>query len=473
LELLRAGRAFLLAGHLLALCLAYLYARRLLGLLPALAGFTLLAFDPFHIALSRVLHLDGVYGSLALLSLLAYLVYLRHRRLGHLVFSAAAGSLAMLTKSPGLFTAAAVGLAAGLDAWSKLRSLPRPVSGQLRRLAWQAAWPWLAWLGAAALVFTVAWPAMWVQPLHTLGEVFGLARQFTESGHESALFFNGKVVQDGNFGVASTYFYPLTYLWRTTPVTLAGLGLALALAWMRRPPFDQPQARRQALSLLLLALVFAVGLSIPEKKFDRYLIPVYPPLDLLAGCGLAGLAGAVGQSRLRLRLAFSGALLAACAAQAASALSVAPYYFTYYNPLLGGSRKVPEVMQVGWGEGLDQAARYLNQKPGARDLQVITLYSTGCFSYYFNGTARSFSYDSLAHQDEWERTRAADYALVYIGHRQRRLSGDILDWLDTLQPEHSIWIDGLEMVRIYPIPKIIPSSDPPAATATHISQSPR
>jgi hypothetical protein len=46
-----------------------------------------------------------------------------------------------------------------------------------------------------------------------------------------------------------------------------------------------------------------------------------------------------------------------------SALWTFPYYLSYYNPLMGGPRKAPQVMQIGWGEGLDQAGRYLDRNP--------------------------------------------------------------------------------------------------------------
>ena len=39
-----------------------------------------------------------------------------------------------------------------------------------------------------------------------------------------------------------------------------------------------------------------------------------------------------------------------------------PYYFPYYNPLMGGGSTAPYMLNIGWGEGLDQAARYLNEK---------------------------------------------------------------------------------------------------------------
>ncbi len=73
----------------IAVSLAYLSAVRLVGLLPALVGFLLLAFDPFLIALSRLLHVDGLVSALMLLSLLAWLNYLYNgRRFVDLLLSA-------------------------------------------------------------------------------------------------------------------------------------------------------------------------------------------------------------------------------------------------------------------------------------------------------------------------------------------------------------------------------------------------
>ena len=57
-------------------------------------------------------------------------------------------------------------------------------------------------------------------------------------------------------------------------------------------------------------------------------------------------------------------------AQLALVLPTRPYFLSYYNPALGGGRTATQVLLVGWGEGLDRAAAYLNTKPNAQDLLV-------------------------------------------------------------------------------------------------------
>jgi len=100
IELLTASRMFMVLGHTLVLALAYLYARRLIGPFPAFIAFLLIAFDPFHLALTRLLHLDGLLSNLMLLSLLAFLNFLLERRPLDLLVSAAAAGFSVLTKSP-------------------------------------------------------------------------------------------------------------------------------------------------------------------------------------------------------------------------------------------------------------------------------------------------------------------------------------------------------------------------------------
>jgi len=449
LELLRDSRLILVFVQATILLICYLYGRKLLGAWSALAAFLLVAFDPFHLGLSRLLHLDGLMSSLILFALLSFLAYLFEGRPADLIVSGLATGLSWLTKSPALFLLPVMGLLVILWTWQTRSSRERPV-----RTLWRFARMLLPWMGIAALAFAALWPAMWVAPLHALQQMFSMAQGFAEGGHGSALFFNGQVIPDGNLGLEYFYFYPLTYLWRTTPFVLLGLGLA-AWSFIRRDdPFDKLNTRWTTIALLLTAFAYLAGMTLGDKKFDRYLLPVYPLLDIIAGLGWYGLGSFLRDkfpSRTA-RTAVLAGIIAVIGMQAGSALSTFPYYLTYYNPLMGGSRKAPQVMLVGWGEGLDQAARYLNKKPGVKRLKVISWYATGPFSYYFEGQDRSLWYDPGAAPEEWDRFITSDYAVIYIGQWQRQIPGPVLDYVSKLEPEHSVWIDGLEYARIYQLP---------------------
>ncbi|MGW8251058.1 MAG: hypothetical protein ACWGO1_10475, partial [Anaerolineales bacterium] len=185
---------------------------------------------------------------------------------------------------------------------------------------------------------------------------------------------------------------------------------------------------------------------------------VFPPLALLSGVGwLAFLNPA--WSRVRIGAPDGarwkgGAAIAAAALltgvvlfQAYSAFSTHPYYFSYYNPLAGGSAKAPQVMMIGWGEGLDQAARYLNSKPNAEKLRVASWYPDGPFSYFFEGETLQRDFPTRA-----EELPKSDFVVLYYHQWQRQLpSEEFLDFFNTLTPEKVIEIDGLEYARIYPM----------------------
>ncbi len=458
LRILAAGRQALVLLSLLVLTLSFLFARRLFGMLAALIGFLLIAFDPFHIALSKVLHLDGLVTDLMLLSLLAFLVYLNDHKKIAFVVSAMAAGLAWLTKSTGMFLIPLVGLLALFD-WLYLKRDWNETSWRksiLRYIGVLAAWG-----GIAALIFFLLWPAMWVDPVGSLIRVFTDAIGYAQGGHESAVFFNGKIYANGQ--VPDLSFYPINFLWRTTPITLLGLLAALVLLFQKKSVFPQnngkdvPHSRGSQrwaiLALLLFALGFGTFMTLGLKKFDRYILPSIPPLDLVAGIGLAWLAGYAGQIlREKWRpISIGLILLGLVAVQAALAWKAFPYFFNYYNPLLGGSRRAVAVMQVGWGEGLDQAARYLNDKPGADKIRVMAWYAGGPFSYFSKSQVSPLDVDHPWSQDDWNQFNKSDYVVVYIHEWQRDLPAEVLDRLRGLQPEYSVWIDGLEYVRVYKI----------------------
>lgn len=444
IRLLTAGRVFMVLGNTIALLLAYIYARRLVGLISALCGFLLIAFDPFHLALTRLLHLDGLLSSLLLLSLLAFIYYLQGRKIIHLIISAIAAGCSWLTKSPGAFLGPVVVLTAIADLWQK-----RPLQhGQsLKKLIWSYTWPILIWASAGLLVFVALWPAMWVKPFDTVRSIANMAIGYAGSGHGAGVFFYGTVTDQLN----NPLFYPASYLWRTTPIVLLGLVAAGWGLFRGRKPFDRPHARMTTLSLILLTVIFSIGITLAAKKIDRYLLPVFAPLDLLAGMGWASLIFWVGERPIPIakRYWVYLALVIIVGLQMALSLRTYPYYFPYHNPLMGGNSKAPQAIKVGWGEGLDQAAEYLNQKPNAKGLRVFSWYADGPFSYFFAGRSRRMWLDNELDETRWQRFLNSDYAVTYVNQWQRNLPEQVLDYLSNLEPEHTIWINGIEYVRIY------------------------
>lgn len=464
-ELLAAGRGFAVLFIVLALTLSFLFAWRAWGLWPALVGSLLLAFDPFQIAHSRLMHLDGLLSSFMLLAVVALFVALdqkeaRRWQWGALTTAGVAAGLAWLTRSPGLFLlpfAGLMGLLLWLFAfWRRSHVQER----NLRTTTWFLLTTLGIWVAVAAATFYLLWPAMWVEPLGSLREVLSAANAYAEEGHADPIFFNGSIYN----GDPGFWFYPLTFLWRTTPLVLVGLLLALVSLYplpaspasrggenSRWVPFGRGAGRGGVAVLLLVffALCFVLFMDLGAKKFDRYLLPIYPALDLVAGMGLAAVAGWLWQRWQRRSAQIGIALLAMLltVSQGALALPHYPYFLTYYNPLLGGGQAAPTVMQIGRGEGADLAAQVLNQQMPASNAQVPTAASAfpnGPFSYFFEGRTVPPTYWSLA-----------DYAVLYTQDVQRQMpSARQVGWLESLPPLAQIDLHGIDYARIYALANV-------------------
>jgi dolichyl-phosphate-mannose--protein O-mannosyl transferase len=96
--ILETARYFMVLGTTIALALAFLAARRLFGTLAGFMGLLLIAFDPFHIGLTRLLHLDGLISSLMFLAALSFLCFIYlGRRWYDLLLATLATGFAWLT----------------------------------------------------------------------------------------------------------------------------------------------------------------------------------------------------------------------------------------------------------------------------------------------------------------------------------------------------------------------------------------
>ncbi len=435
LEILVASRYFIVLGNAFVLILAFLYAQSLIGIPAAILGFLLIAFNPFHIALTRILHTDGSLSSFLFLSILAFISYLHRRKTIDLIISGAAAGLGCLTKSPGFIIIPTVGLITLLD-FARTYSSSREIT--LSKRIWGYLWPLVVWGGVTLFVFVLLWPAMWVAPLQTLTSVLSQAQEYAKQGHTTPLFFNGTITESGDLGIEFFYFYPITYLWRSTPVVLIGLLGAIVGFVKKREPLDRPETRTTVLGLLIFVLIFITVMTLGAKKADRYLLPVYAPIDIIAAIGWVILAHWLARKAHNSALRYGTYLIyvAIIGLQMFWSLKTFPYYLSYYNPLMGGSKKAPEVMQIGWGEGIDQAARYLNNKPNAENLHVGSWYFEGSFSYFFSGHSHDL-------------TTNAEYLVIYIHQWQRFFPRELLVYLSGQTPEHTIWINDIEYVRIY------------------------
>jgi len=402
----------------------YALLKRLFDHRTALLATALVALDPFYLALSRVLHLDALLTTFMTLSIVSLLVYHREdRRKRYLISSAVAGGLAVATKSPAMFLFPWTVLYLGVAAW-------RGAPDRRRQRIFAAFRAMILWGGVAVGVVVVLWPALWVDPLGTLRKVFSAAVGYAQEPHGGSNYFWFTIRPDP--GVA---FYPVAWAFRTTPWAMVGLA---ALAFVPR----KRALRSRTVPLFLFVVAFGLFMTVGAKKFDRYLLPVFPPLDILAAVGwtvLLGLAKDLLSARWQ-QVAISVITLLLAVAQLALILPFRPYFFSYYNPLLGGARAAQRVLLVGWGEGLEKAAQYLNAKLHADEFHVNTGHISQ-FAPFFRGHTSGLKDLDLAE---------SDYYVFYWNYIQRRREPQILDrFYRVEEPEYVVNVHGIDYVWIY------------------------
>jgi 4-amino-4-deoxy-L-arabinose transferase-like glycosyltransferase len=436
-------------AHVASILLGYGLLRRMLPIGTAALAALLWATDPFLLGYSRVLHVDALAASFGTLSLLAACVYWNHApRPWLLIGSGICAGLAVLSKFPALALAPVVGLLA-LAAWRqddrpKTKDEGRRLSFALRPSSLVSL---LVWGAAAVLTALALWPALWAAP----ARVYALVQQAADlvaQPHDQGNFFFGR--EDATPG---PLFYPVALVLRLTPWALLGL-LPLARRRVRGA------SSRDLAALACFVVLLIVGLSLSPKKFNRYLIPAIPAVDMLAAVGIAEfgwwmldwliprVAPLQTASKIGTTLLAGVALLAIV-----NAASWHPYGIAYYNPLLGGAQAGANTFLTGWGEGLDLVADWLNAQPDITGVVTASTATTTLRPYMRRG--------AQAYVPEGQLPEHAGYVVVYIRHAQQ---GGLWPPFDSFYgkaiPLEIISIHGVPYAWIYQAPPAVEQQRP-------------
>ena len=425
----------------LVIAIACIPLRRLVGTGVALLSVMLWATDPFLVAHGQLLHVDALLTSFMTLSLLFGMLAFRWDSAddgiawGALFASALLGGLALLTKSLALLLPIEIGALAllalrhpGLSHW-------RVILGAL-----------VIWGLITIVVWVMLWPAVWVDALGVIQRIIDEVRTNGGEPHGSGNFLLGRSVTD-----PGPLFYPLAFDFRLTPWAM--LGLILAPAWLHAHTTTRKQAQILAFLAACVLLVLAL-LSVMAKKFDRYMLPAFPLVEIIAASGLIWLgqmsARGLGAISRRWQQAYQfgrtrgmvGVLTAVLLTM--NLAHYHPYELAYYNPLLGGGSVAQHVIPVGWGEGIDLALAYIRQQPDGCTLPT---------AIWYGSLAKGLGCGSTVHMGNLDLDRFAGYAILYIDQIQRGYYADITQAFETHEPfVKSIEYAGITYAKIYRIP---------------------
>ena len=318
------------------------YSLRLLfGVTYATISIALISLEPFFVALSRVIHLEGLMSIFLLAAFVWFYFYLENKfKTRYLVLAAFFSALALLTKSSAFF----IVLFTILMAFT-FNTFSRKAFTQVGK-----------YLLLVVLFFFILWPGMWVAPGEALkAYTTGIFTVGVEGGHEQ--FYFGKFTLD-----PGPTFYPIVFVFRSSVYVLIGLiGYLITFRKIK----DQ-KLKVFTLYALLFTLIYAVEVTIPSKKLDRYLLPSIISSCLVGAAFYSTLLEKLSKSRVNRKVIFSFLLFAP---SVLTAVILHPDYLSYYNPLVGGLRKGINVIEPKWMIGVPEIVEYFQEKLDSGEVQ--------------------------------------------------------------------------------------------------------
>lgn len=467
-----------------------------LGWKIALVAAVFLAFDPTYLAESRKLHTDAPAASLITLTIISMIIHLEYsKRRFHLFLSGISFGLACLAKSSSIILAIYIPL---LVLFYRLWNEGDKRSTRQQCLS-SSLYTLLAWGGSAGLAFIGFWPAMWVAefsfgPLTVPTAVFllpsfGAATVWSARRNTAdyvrpvelmillcfvciaclGVIINLEPIWSSIHGAMTTpHDFPQMYLgqvvydpdwtYYTIMVTIYCTPLVLVLAFSgllsnitQRNNVKHQGHIRIIIALWAFVVIEIMCLSIVEKKLSRYVLPVYPVLDILAAVSLEALIvrfsarlplhnrkGALAKFMQRLVFVITSVMIIIGIHHLYTTVSLHPYYASYYNPLWR-IFDIKKVTTVGRGVGIDKAASYLAQQKNSDNLIIRTSEVGRLYlSKYFQGT--------LLPLDDSKFTHLVDYDVVYIRDIQLGLNEV---FYENRSPVKTIRANGEDYVYIF------------------------
>lgn len=286
----------------------------------------LFSFEPFFVGNSRLLHLDVLMTLFLLNGLLMAFWAEKDFKWWKGILAGAFLSLAFLTKS------ISIGALLFVLVYSLWKKAPRLL---------------VTVLGSFVVTTFILFPALWVNPVGTITNIF------TEGERVGIRDGHGQIILGEYTRNAGVGLYPLVLLMKVSLATWIGVAL------YGYHFFKNIKKLKFSFSLELFFAIFYLGyfivMTFPSKKIDRYMVPVFPFLALIAVDGYQKL------TKFRLPIigaVFSGFILLPL-------ITFYPYYFTYTSPVFGSAGKANSVLaEKPFGVGIPALKEFIFSKYG-------------------------------------------------------------------------------------------------------------
>jgi hypothetical protein len=458
MHLLYLSRLFQVALIVLFALIIFYLLSCLIGEEKSFLVTALISSAPFFLGHSRVLSHEAMVAFFALASIFGMLAYLEfERKWVYLFISAASAALAQLTKSSAMamFPVVALMLAISIFEKMKERGLKSAFLDHLKIFG--------IWLAVLTLVYFLLWPGMWVAPGKMLYEVYGNAFSYAFQGSRLQVT---QELRPSTFSLdamgGSIQNFASQIVLKETLISWLGFVLVIVSLFLNGKRGFSSIEKKLMLYLFVTAVMFVLLFSAAQgRNSPHYIMTSHVSMDAIAALGWCVFLQGLGMqweigNRLRFQMGCAALLVSL---QLMNALAFFPYYYTYYNPVW--AMVTGQASASDYGEGFEQAAAYLAQKPNAETLKVLAFRGRGPFSYFFPGEAiilNPLFLEEPGMPSMFERLAQADYLVINdaLGLRTEK-TALFMQGLNGVQPEHDIYINGISTIHVYRVADLPPS----------------
>ncbi len=320
--------------------------RKMFGTKYALFFGLLVTVEPLYVALTRVMHLEGLMSAFMIASFVWFFYYLNEGGTKRLILSSFFAAGAFLTKTSSVFLIPFFGLMLLIN----LIGSKQVSTESLGRLILKKTKVFFMWLIPALAFFVLLWPAMYTHASLALQTLYrGVFTVGVETEHYQ--LYLGKWVEDPGWA-----FYAVVLAYKTSLWLIFGV---LGFLFMHKKLESDQKKKDFVVYCLLFAVFYMIELSIPAKKLDRYILPSIMSLVLVASFFYEYLFEYI-SAKFKYGKHFFILILGS--ATLGTMLYLYPNYFSYYSPLLGGLKNGIYDIEPKWMIGQREVVSYFEDK---------------------------------------------------------------------------------------------------------------
>ncbi|MFC2162743.1 glycosyltransferase family 39 protein [Candidatus Altiarchaeota archaeon] len=294
----------------------------------------------------------------------------------------------------------------------------------------------------ACLTIYASWPYLWDDPK---ANIIKSMEYFYDQGGQTPMLYNGDYYDSAS--KIPSYYAPHMLLIVTPEAILFFIAIGL---WRLSDHF-MAGGEMKSMSILLLSWI-----SIPLIKYlvpgtvvyngIRHFLEVVPPLCMIAGIGGGWMFQELESQLRRLNIGMARSLtsmffILLFLPIAYMIAVIHPYEIVYYNSLIGGINGAEGNFELDyWGTSLKGSTEWVQERNNENVGVLIPLWPH-ISRYYHNETyePEEENYVILLNNREY-------FNVSWIGSNDRKLIRYVNE---NMEPEHTIDVDGVPLVKVY------------------------